>query len=180
MCGTRVLERGPRVDGGLERHRASQESQGCGIRCRRFWPCRYAPFSAEPRVSTPLPSGGGNAPGLPSPWGSAGSRSLCVHAESRISQTASDMEGASGDKKRLHWVRDVVFGEDRCQVRTGSAPQIMAGLRNLVIGMLRLCGAKNIAAALSHYSWKPWETLPLIELPHNNQEIQRPSKASLI
>ena len=38
----------------------------------------------------------------------------------------------------LHWVRDVVFGEDHSQVRTGSAPQLLAALRNLVIGMLRL------------------------------------------
>ena len=44
----------------------------------------------------------------------------------------------------------------------------MAALRNLVIGMLRLCGVKNIAAALRHYSWKPWETLTLLSLPLNN------------
>ena len=49
----------------------------------------------------------------------------------------------------------------------GSAPQLMAALRNLVIGMLRLGGVKNIAAALRHYSWKPWETLTLIGLPRN-------------
>ena len=47
-------------------------------------------------------------------------------------------------------MRDVVFGEDQSQVRTGSAPQLLAALRNLVIGMLRLSGVKNIAAALRH------------------------------
>ena len=62
-------------------------------------------------------------------------------------------------------MRDVVFGEDQSQVRTGSAPQLLAALRNLVIGMLRLRGVKNIAAALRHYSWKPWETLTLIGIP---------------
>lgn len=75
--------------------------------------------------------------------------------------------GHWGIENRLHWVRDVVFGEDQSQVRTGSAPQLMAALRNLVIGMLRLGGVKNIAAALRHYSWKPWETLRLIGLPYN-------------
>ena len=32
----------------------------------------------------------------------------------------------------LHWVRDVTFAEDGSQVRTGTAPQVMACLRNLV------------------------------------------------
>ena len=77
-------------------------------------------------------------------------------------------QGHWGIENRLHWVRDVVFGEDQSQVRTESAPQLMAALRNLVTGMLRLCGVKNIAAALRHYSWKPWETLALTGLPRNN------------
>jgi len=76
--------------------------------------------------------------------------------------------GHWGIENRLHWVRDVVFGEDQSQVRTGSAPQLLAALRNLVIGMLRLGGVKNISAALRHYSWKPWETLALIGLTPNN------------
>lgn len=75
--------------------------------------------------------------------------------------------GHWGIENRLHWVRDVVFGEDQSQVRTESAPQLLAALRNLVIGMLRLCGVKNIAAALRHYAWKPWETLNLIGLHYN-------------
>ncbi len=76
--------------------------------------------------------------------------------------------GHWGIENRLHWVRDVVFGEDSSQVRTGSAPQLLAALRNLVIGMLRLGGVKKIAAALRHYGWKPWEALNLIGLPSNN------------
>ena len=76
--------------------------------------------------------------------------------------------GHWGIENQLHWVRDVVFGEDQSQVRTGSAPQLLAALRNLVIGMLRQCGVKNIAAALRHYGWKPWETLTLIGLPTYN------------
>ena len=48
------------------------------------------------------------------------------------------------------------------------AGQLHVALRNLVIGMLRLCRVKNIAAALRHYSWKLWETLALISLPCNN------------
>jgi predicted transposase YbfD/YdcC len=55
-------------------------------------------------------------------------------------------------ENRLHWVRDVTFDEDRSQVRTGSAPRIMASLRNTAITLLRLHGHQNIAAALRHHA----------------------------
>jgi hypothetical protein len=41
------------------------------------------------------------------------------------------------------------------QVRTGSARQIMAALRNLVIGLLNRAGPVNLAAALRHHSRDP-------------------------
>ena len=51
---------------------------------------------------------------------------------------------------RLHWVRDPDYDEDRSQVRTASAPRVMATLRNLAITILRLAGYARIAAALRH------------------------------
>ncbi len=39
-----------------------------------------------------------------------------------------------------HYPRDVSFGEDRCQVHSGSAPQALAALRNAVAGTLRSQG----------------------------------------
>ncbi len=51
-------------------------------------------------------------------------------------------------ENRVHWVRDVTYDEDRSQVRTGAAPQVMASLRNLAISAFRLAGHSNIAAAL--------------------------------
>ena len=48
---------------------------------------------------------------------------------------------------RLHWVRDVTFGEDASQLRTGTAPRALAALRNLAISALRLAGRANIAHA---------------------------------
>jgi hypothetical protein len=45
----------------------------------------------------------------------------------------------------LHWVRDVTFGEDASTARTGSLPRVMASLRNLAIGLLRLAGHTQIA-----------------------------------
>ncbi len=64
------------------------------------------------------------------------------------------MRGHWGIENRCHWVRDVTFDEDRSRVRTGSGPQIMASLRNLAISVLRLNGAKNIAAATRSCSYE--------------------------
>ena len=53
-------------------------------------------------------------------------------------------------ENRLHWVRDVTYGEDGSRVRAGNAPRVMASLRNLAISALRLAGHTSIAAGLRH------------------------------
>ena len=70
-------------------------------------------------------------------------------------QLAAIIRGHWGIEDRLHWVRDMDFGEDRSQVRTASGPRIMASLRNLVITILRLAGAASIAAALRYHARRP-------------------------
>jgi len=52
-----------------------------------------------------------------------------------------------GIENSLHWVRDVTFNEDHCQVRRGGAPQALAILNNIVISTLRLAGQENVAKA---------------------------------
>ena len=47
----------------------------------------------------------------------------------------------------VHWVRDVTFGEDLCQLRTGTAPRALASFRNLALNAFRLAGRANIAHA---------------------------------
>ncbi len=73
--------------------------------------------------------------------------------------------GHWGIENRLHWVRDVTMGEDASQVRKGSAPQVMAGLRNVALGLLRRAGVENVAAALRRHARYPREALALIGLP---------------
>jgi hypothetical protein len=51
-------------------------------------------------------------------------------------------------ENRSHYVRDVTMDEDASRIRKGSGPQVMAAVRNAAIGLLRLTGATNIAAAL--------------------------------
>lgn len=67
-------------------------------------------------------------------------------------------------ENKLHWVRDVTFGEDRSQVRAGRIPQVMAALRNAAISLLRVCGAENIAAACRRYAAQPALALTAIGL----------------
>lgn len=64
----------------------------------------------------------------------------------------------------LHHIRDVTYREDACKVRTGAAPRILASLRNLAIGLARLIGWTNIAAATDHYRSHPIDGLQLLGL----------------
>ena len=50
-------------------------------------------------------------------------------------------------ENRVHLVRDVTYREDTSRVRTGTAPRVMATLRNVAIGLARRAGHANIAAA---------------------------------
>ena len=65
-------------------------------------------------------------------------------------------------ENKSHWVRDVSFDEDRSQVHKGSIPQVMAALRNTVIGLMRKAGETNIAAACRKFAAQPQAALALI------------------
>jgi len=65
-------------------------------------------------------------------------------------------------ENRVHWVRDVTFGEDRSQVRTAGSPHSLATMRNLAIGALRLAGNDNIAQALRWVARDPHRALSLL------------------
>jgi predicted transposase YbfD/YdcC len=67
-----------------------------------------------------------------------------------------------GIENRLHHIRDVTFGEDACRVRSGSAPQILAAIRNLTIPMLRQIHPNNIAAAIRFLTAKPYNAIRMV------------------
>ncbi len=48
----------------------------------------------------------------------------------------------------VHWVRDITFDEDRSTVRTGTAPQVMASLRNTALNLHRLAGLRQHSRSL--------------------------------
>jgi len=73
-----------------------------------------------------------------------------------------------GIENRLHWVRDMTFGEDACRVRSGAAPQFLAAMRNTLISLLHKTGFKNKAAAVRQMAAKPQQALALIRPPGEN------------
>lgn len=72
--------------------------------------------------------------------------------------------GHWGIENRVHWVRDVTFDEDRSQVRTGAAPQVLAALKNLVISLVRRAGHSNVAAALRRHNAHLAEAFAMVGL----------------
>ncbi|MGH2542535.1 MAG: ISAs1 family transposase, partial [Ardenticatenaceae bacterium] len=68
-------------------------------------------------------------------------------------------------ENRTHYVRDVTFGEDACQIHTHNAPHALAVLRNALLNLLRHTGWHNIADALRHYGAYVSRALALVGVP---------------
>jgi Transposase DDE domain len=62
--------------------------------------------------------------------------------------------GHWGIENRLHYVRDVTLDEDASRIRTGSAPEVMAGLRNAAITFFRRLAASNVAQAIRENAYR--------------------------
>lgn len=71
-------------------------------------------------------------------------------------------------ENRSHWVRDVTFREDAGRVRTVPIPQVLAALRNTLIGLLHACGYRRILPTLQDFQANPWEALALLGLHRDN------------
>jgi predicted transposase YbfD/YdcC len=76
-------------------------------------------------------------------------------AQASPARLADLLRGHWAIENGLHHVRDTTYAEDACQLRTGTAPQVMATLRNLAIGVLGRAGPVNLAAALRHHARDP-------------------------
>lgn len=72
--------------------------------------------------------------------------------------------GHWGIENRLHYVKDVVLGEDRSLVHCGHGPQVLAALRNTALNLLRRAGHQAIAARLRHNSRCPEDAVRLLGL----------------
>jgi predicted transposase YbfD/YdcC len=73
--------------------------------------------------------------------------------------------GHWGIENGLHGVRDGTLREDASRVRKGSAPEVMAVLRNIIIFLFHRLGCKSAAAATRHYVCHPEESLKVLSFP---------------
>jgi len=65
-------------------------------------------------------------------------------------------------ENQLHYVRDVSFGEDACQIHSGHAPQALAALRNAILALLRFEGWPSPPTAFRHFAAHPQHALRLL------------------
>ncbi len=63
-------------------------------------------------------------------------------------QFAQGIRGHWGIENRLHWVKDVVLGEDNSRMRQGNAPANFSIFRSLAIAILRYNGYSSITTAV--------------------------------
>jgi len=53
-----------------------------------------------------------------------------------------------GIENRLHWMLDVIFGEDGCQVRKDNGPQNLSLLKKIVLNLIRADTTDNVKTRL--------------------------------
>jgi hypothetical protein len=65
-------------------------------------------------------------------------------------------------ENNLHWVRDMVFGEDASRVRRSDSAQLLSAIRNALTHLLSAAKLQNFAAALRRFAVWPLEALRLL------------------
>ncbi len=70
--------------------------------------------------------------------------------------------GHWGIENKLHWVKDVVLGEDKSTIHLGAGPQVVGAIRNTVLNVLRKAGYSKITTQLRRNSRNPIRALTLL------------------
>jgi predicted transposase YbfD/YdcC len=75
--------------------------------------------------------------------------------EADAGQLLDILRGHWGIENGLHYVRDVTLAEDASRVRKGSAPTLVAGLRNAALVLLRRLELASVAEASRACAFRP-------------------------
>jgi len=70
-------------------------------------------------------------------------------------------------ENRVHYVRDVSFGEDRGHAAAGSTARVLASVRNGLLYLFRRAGWRSVPDALAHYGASVRRALTLVGLKVN-------------
>jgi predicted transposase YbfD/YdcC len=68
-------------------------------------------------------------------------------------------------ENRLHYVKDVVRGEDASLIHRGQGPTVMALLREAALNLLRRSGVRQVSARLRYHSQYPAAAVALLLAP---------------
>ena len=66
--------------------------------------------------------------------------------------------------EHTHWLRDVIWNEDKSLLRTGNAPQVISALTNLVITLFRIQGVTRYTEETRRNAQSPRRALQLLAL----------------
>jgi predicted transposase YbfD/YdcC len=66
--------------------------------------------------------------------------------------------------EHTHWLRDVIWKEDKSLIRTGNGPQIWSALANLVITLFRIHGVTSFARETRRCAQDPRRALQFLDL----------------
>ena len=66
--------------------------------------------------------------------------------------------------EHVHWLRDVIWKEDKSLIRTGNAPQVWSALTNLVITLFRIHGVTSYTAETRRCAQDPRRALQFLDL----------------
>ena len=66
--------------------------------------------------------------------------------------------------EHAHWLRDVIWKEDKSLIRTGNGPQIWSALANLVITLFRIHGVTSFAKETRRCAQDPRRALQFLDL----------------
>ena len=66
--------------------------------------------------------------------------------------------------EHAHWLRDVIWKEDKSLIRTGNGPQIWSALTNLVITLFRIHGVTSYTAETRYCAQDPRRALQFLDL----------------
>lgn len=67
--------------------------------------------------------------------------------------------------EHAHWLRDVIWKEDKSLIRTGNGPQVWSALTNLVITLFRIHGVTSYTAETRRIAQDPRRALQLLNIP---------------
>ena len=69
-------------------------------------------------------------------------------------------------ENKLHYRKDLVFGEDRSTIRALHGPQNMSSLRNFAVGLLTCLGITNVKRCVDNLQHTPLALLPVATPSH--------------